>query len=120
MWSQDIQGSEAYAKALLKTGIISEQETKEICEGLEKVGAEWAAGEFEVVVSTLMLCMLPLIEIGAAQTTVRSVFNGGGLLKMVTSFFRWVKSSIASGVFCRHTRVVVCKSKRAASVDLPL
>lgn len=51
MWSEDIQGSEAYAKALLKTGIISEQEAKEICEGLKKVGAEWAAGEFEVVVS---------------------------------------------------------------------
>lgn len=51
MWSQDIEGSEAYAKALQKTGIISEQETVEICKGLDKVRAEWAAGEFKVVVS---------------------------------------------------------------------
>lgn len=51
MWSEDITGSEAYAKALQKTGILSEKETKEICEGLEKVRAEWAAGEFKVVVS---------------------------------------------------------------------
>ena len=51
MWSEDIEGSEAYAKALQKTGIITEQETGEICAGLEKVRAEWAAGEFKVVVS---------------------------------------------------------------------
>ena len=52
MWSEDIEGSDAYAKALQKTGILTEKETKEICEGLEKVRAEWAAGEFKVVVST--------------------------------------------------------------------
>ena len=51
MWSEDIKGSEAYAKALQKTGILTDKETKEICEGLEKVRAEWAAGEFKVVVS---------------------------------------------------------------------
>lgn len=51
MWSEDITGSEAYAKALQKTGILTDKETKEICEGLEKVRAEWAAGEFKVVVS---------------------------------------------------------------------
>lgn len=51
MWSEDITGSETYAKALQKTGILTDKETKEICEGLEKVRAEWAAGEFKVVVS---------------------------------------------------------------------
>lgn len=51
MWSQDIEGSEAYAKALQKTGILTDKETEEICEGLDKVRAEWAAGEFKVVVS---------------------------------------------------------------------
>lgn len=51
MWAEDIQGSEAYAKALVKTGILSEAECKDIVGGLDKVGAEWAAGKFEVVVS---------------------------------------------------------------------
>lgn len=49
MWAEDIQGSEAYAKALVKTGILSEAECKDIVGGLDKVGAEWAAGKFEVV-----------------------------------------------------------------------
>lgn len=55
MWAEDIAGSEAYAKALQKTGIITDKETKEICEGLQKVRAEWAAGEFKVVVSLILM-----------------------------------------------------------------
>lgn len=56
MWAEDIVGSEAYARALQKTGIITETETKEILEGLEKVRKEWAAGEFVVVVSLCNTC----------------------------------------------------------------
>ena len=37
MWSADIDGSIAYAKALAKTTIISEAERDKLCEGLEMV-----------------------------------------------------------------------------------
>lgn len=50
MWDEDITGSEAYAKALQKTGILTETEAKEICDGLQKVREDWAAGEFKIVV----------------------------------------------------------------------
>jgi argininosuccinate lyase len=48
MWSQDIRGSIAYAKAIQKVGIVTEDETKLLVEGLEKVGQEWADGKFEI------------------------------------------------------------------------
>jgi len=48
MWSQDIQGSIAYAKAIGKIGIISDDEVKLLVEGLEKVRQEWADGKFEI------------------------------------------------------------------------
>eukprot|EP00656_Telonema_subtile_P003003 TRINITY_DN11382_c0_g2_i3.p1 TRINITY_DN11382_c0_g2~~TRINITY_DN11382_c0_g2_i3.p1 ORF type:complete len:271 (-),score=73.04 TRINITY_DN11382_c0_g2_i3:1008-1820(-) len=48
MWRQDIVGSAAYARALGKCGIISAQEVHQICDGLELVKAEWAAGEFKI------------------------------------------------------------------------
>lgn len=51
MWAEDIAGSEAYAKALERSGILTQSESSKICEGLQKVHAEWAAGKFEVVVS---------------------------------------------------------------------
>jgi argininosuccinate lyase len=48
MWSQDIRGSIAYAKAIGKVGIITDEEVKTLVDGLEKVGEEWAAGKFEI------------------------------------------------------------------------
>lgn len=42
------QGSSAYAKALAKVGILTEEESAEIRAGLDKVGEEWEAGAFEV------------------------------------------------------------------------
>jgi len=48
MWSQDIRGSVAYAKAIVKVGIITEEEGNQLVEGLGKVGEEWANGTFEI------------------------------------------------------------------------
>jgi argininosuccinate lyase len=46
MWAQDIRGSQAYARALVGCGILTEQERDEIVAGLEAVGKEWASGSF--------------------------------------------------------------------------
>ena len=48
MWSQDIRGSIAYAKAIGKVGIISDDEVQQIVAGLEKVYEEWKNGTFEI------------------------------------------------------------------------
>ena len=48
MWSQDLRGSIAYAKATQKVGILTEEERDTIIAGLEKVMEEWAAGTFEL------------------------------------------------------------------------
>lgn len=48
MWDQDIRGSIAYAKAIVKVGIITEEEGQQLIDGLGSVGEEWAAGKFEI------------------------------------------------------------------------
>lgn len=48
MWAEDIRGSQAYAKALSKTGVLTAEESKTIVDGLSKVAEEWAAGSFEI------------------------------------------------------------------------
>jgi argininosuccinate lyase len=48
MWDQDIRGSIAYAKAIVKVGIITEEEGDLLVEGLGKVSEEWASGTFEI------------------------------------------------------------------------
>ena len=44
-----LKGSQAYAKALAKTGIITEDEAQQIVEGLKKVEQEWESGTFKIV-----------------------------------------------------------------------
>ncbi|KAG5184655.1 argininosuccinate lyase [Tribonema minus] len=48
MWAQDINGSQAYAKALAVAGILTTEEAQSIHDGLEKVREEWAAGSFAI------------------------------------------------------------------------
>lgn len=48
MWAQDIKGSVAYAKAIGKVGIISQEEVTQLVDGLELVRQEWANGTFEI------------------------------------------------------------------------
>lgn len=48
MWKEDLQGSQAYVRALSKAGVVTEDEASEIVDGLDKVGLEWQSGSFEV------------------------------------------------------------------------
>eukprot|EP00195_Chlamydomonas_chlamydogama_P005529 CAMPEP_0202894386 /NCGR_PEP_ID=MMETSP1392-20130828/3805_1 /ASSEMBLY_ACC=CAM_ASM_000868 /TAXON_ID=225041 /ORGANISM="Chlamydomonas chlamydogama, Strain SAG 11-48b" /LENGTH=478 /DNA_ID=CAMNT_0049579073 /DNA_START=213 /DNA_END=1649 /DNA_ORIENTATION=- len=48
MWAEDIRGSQAYAKALAKAGILTNDEAATIVEGLSKVAEEWKAGSFVI------------------------------------------------------------------------
>ncbi len=40
MWQEDIYGSKMYAQALVKCGILTEEEAKQIVSGLEAVEKE--------------------------------------------------------------------------------
>ncbi|MEZ4735981.1 MAG: argininosuccinate lyase [Caldilineaceae bacterium] len=47
-WAVDIQGSQAYARGLARTGIITTAEAEAIVAGLEQVADEWRRGEFVI------------------------------------------------------------------------
>ena len=48
LWKVDIGGSQAYARAIARAGIITSAEAEEIVAGLSKVAEEWAAGNFSI------------------------------------------------------------------------
>lgn len=48
MWAQDIRGSQAYAKALIACGVLSESEAHVIIQGLSSVAEEWKHGTFRI------------------------------------------------------------------------
>ena len=45
-YAQDIKGSIAYARANIKTGILTQEEFEKLEEGLKKVLKEWEEGKF--------------------------------------------------------------------------
>ncbi len=47
LWQQDITGSMAHAAMLHKIGILTQSELQAIVSGLERIGSEIAAGDFE-------------------------------------------------------------------------
>ena len=48
LWQVDIQGSQAYARALVGAGLLTSDEAEAIVAGLEQVAQEWAQGEFVI------------------------------------------------------------------------
>jgi argininosuccinate lyase len=48
MWEADIRGSQAYARALERAGLLTETESNAIIAGLEQVAQEWARGDFMI------------------------------------------------------------------------
>ena len=49
MWRVDLSGSQAYARALERAGLLTAAEAEQIVDGLEQVAGEWARGEFAIV-----------------------------------------------------------------------
>lgn len=45
MHAADIRGSIAYAKALARVGILTDEEERKMIEGLQAVGKEWESGQ---------------------------------------------------------------------------
>ena len=48
MWKQDVEGSQAYAKALERAGLLTAEEQASIDAGLEQCKEEWASGTFDI------------------------------------------------------------------------
>ena len=48
LWQVDIRGSQAYARALVGAGILTQAEADEIVAGLDRVAGEWAQDAFEL------------------------------------------------------------------------
>ena len=46
LWQADIRGSQAYARALARAGLLSEAEAAQLVAGLDQVAEEWAQGTF--------------------------------------------------------------------------
>jgi argininosuccinate lyase len=49
LWQADIRGSQAYARALGRAGLLTAAEAAQLVDGLQQVAEEWAQGTFQIV-----------------------------------------------------------------------
>lgn len=49
LYGEDIDGSKAYARALQKINLLTDEETEAICDGLDIVKTEWKKGIFNIL-----------------------------------------------------------------------
>ncbi len=48
LWKADIQGSEAWVRALTRIGLLSPPDAERLLDGLARIRKEWESGEFEI------------------------------------------------------------------------
>lgn len=48
MYAEDVDGSKAYAKALQDINLLTQDETEQICMGLDQIKMEWNSNTFEI------------------------------------------------------------------------
>ena len=48
LWKADIQGSEAWVRALTRVGLLSPPDAERLLDGLARIREEWESGEFEI------------------------------------------------------------------------
>ena len=68
-WKQDIAGSIAYARANIKTGILTKQEFAEIEDGFKEVVKEWETDTFEAKTTDEGTKMIGVCEHSQARKT---------------------------------------------------
>jgi argininosuccinate lyase len=120
LWRADITGSQAYAKALVRAGILTADEGSTIVDGLEQVAVEWAEVRFAIqpgdedIHTANERRLTELIgEVAGKLHTGRSRND-----QVATDLRLWLREEITS--LRRHLRelIRVAVERAAAEIDL--
>ncbi|MBX2998732.1 MAG: argininosuccinate lyase [Caldilineaceae bacterium] len=120
LWRVDILGSQAYAKALARTGLLTSAEAEAIIAGLEAVAGEWAEGRFtttagdEDIHTANERRLTELIgEVAGKLHTGRSRND-----QIATDMRLWLRKEIALLRRYLHGLIGVAVERAAAEIDL--
>lgn len=120
LWQADIAGSQAYARALVQIGLLTEAEGSAIVDGLDQVAQEWAQGQFTIrpndedIHTANERRLTELIgEVAGKLHTGRSRND-----QVATDIRIWLRTEIASLRGHLHTLIGGAVERAAAEIDL--
>ena len=120
MWAADVQGSQAYARAIALVGIITQSEADQIDAGLEQVATEWSAGSFtftaadEDIHTANERRLTELIGPVAGKLHTGRSRND----QVATDVRLWLRSEIATLRTHLHQLINVATERAAVEIDL--
>ncbi len=120
LWAADIQGSQAYARALARANILTEAEAEQIVAGLAQVHEEWATGQFaskpgdEDIHTANERRLTELIGAVAGKLHTGRSRND----QIATDVRLWLRGEIAQLRTQLHTLLQVAIDRAAAEIDL--
>jgi argininosuccinate lyase len=120
LWAVDIAGSQAYARALARAGIVTAAEADAIVEGLARVADEWQAGAFvikegdEDIHTANERRLTELIGSTAGKLHTGRSRND----QIATDVRLWLRAEIATIRHHLHDLIRVAVARAAAEIDI--
>ena len=116
----DLRGSRAYARALARASIITEEESEQLVEGLHAVEKEWADGSFEIVSSDEDIHTANERRLGELIGDLSGKLHTGRSRndQVATDVRLWLKEEIATMQGNLHELISVAAGRAEAEVDL--
>eukprot|EP00457_Paulinella_chromatophora_P003449 gb/GEZN01003457.1/.p1 GENE.gb/GEZN01003457.1/~~gb/GEZN01003457.1/.p1 ORF type:complete len:466 (+),score=72.24 gb/GEZN01003457.1/:432-1829(+) len=123
MAQQDIKGSQAYARALAKVKIITQDEAKALVEGLAKVAEEWRTGTFQILPGDEDIHMANERRLGEIIGSVAGKLHTGRSRndQVATDTRLWVKDEVnmLRSELCQLLTIACDRAEEGVDVLLP-
>ncbi|KAH6586093.1 hypothetical protein BASA50_000798 [Batrachochytrium salamandrivorans] len=123
LWRVDVRGSQAYARALQRQNLLTEQECSSLEKGLEQVAAEWEAGTFKIIASDEDIHTANERRLGELVGAVAGKLHTGRSRndQVATDMRMWLRDEAAALLKHIHNliRVAVARAETEISVIMP-
>ncbi len=120
LWQVDIRGSQAYAHALARAGLLTEDEAAQIAAGLERVADEWRADGFVIQAGDEDIHTANERRLTELIGSVAGKLHTGRSRndQVATDLRLWLREELLARAQQLHTLIEVATERAASEIDL--
>jgi argininosuccinate lyase len=120
MWRVDIRASQSYAKALAKSGILTQDEADTLIQGLSEVEKEWETGTFDIQPSDEDIHTANERRLGQIVGTVAGKLHTGRSRndQVATDMRLWLREEASSVLSHLRELILVAVERAEKEIDI--
>ena len=122
LWRADLEGSKAYARAIARAGIITQEEAAALVSGLDEIALEWEAGAFVLQAGDEDIHTANERRLTEIAGSVAGKLHTGRSRndQIATDVRLWLRAEIAELRRHLHQLIAVAVNRAEAEIDLLL